>query len=442
MKQQLSLTPFEEYMYMDRRPAYPMSCFLKLTFRGRPDLETLEKALENALERHPLLSCGVAEDSHRGFYWQKSDRPVQIASERLPEGRLFPRSSGIDLSRSPALKISLCRETESHLTSLVFEFHHSACDAAGADRFVGDLLVEYAALRSGRRDETGRCPVDPETLAERADFKMTAGEFLRNIPGSVMGIPRTVKFLGSRVLPMVGEKPRSEAAAPSPDFPAVLVRHLDAEKTRTIRWKAKAREVTVNDLLLRATFLAVKQWRNPLTEKGVFRIAVPMNLRTEKHRRTPAANIVSMVFMDRKPSRISGDESFLDSVHREMESIKRRKLGLTFLRGLSVYRKGFGSFSKMVDQDRCWTTATVSNLGPVFADLPFPQKEDALRIDDDLELVAVDSVPPIRHLSALGMCVLTFADRMTIDMQYDADKMTPGQAEWYFDLFLRYFLSK
>lgn len=451
MMPRLRLTPFEEYMLLDSRPAYPMSCFLKLTFRGLPDLETLERALPAVLERHPLLLCRAAEDRRGGFYWETSETSIEIRRAPPSPDRFFPSSPGIDLLRFPALKIAFRDEPEGG--SLVFELHHSACDAAGAERFIGDLLLEYSVLRGGLGGRSPREPVDPALLPRRADFRMSAGELLRNIPGYLRGLPRVVKFLRSRVLPLSTgpaslQTAGSPSSEPASEFPAVLARRFDTETTAALLQRARQRGVTINDLLLQATFLAMRQWQRSQGEtdaenrQGVLRIAVPMNLRTEQHRLTPAANIVSMVFMDRQPGDISDDEAFLAGVHGEMEYIKRRKLGLTFLRGLSIYRRFFGSLSKMVDQDRSWTTATVSNLGPIFRDLPFPRSDDALQIEDGLELVAVDSVPPIRHLSALGLCVLTFAGRMTIDMQYDTAALTPEQADLYFDLFLRYFTDQ
>ena len=112
-----------------------------------------------------------------------------------------------------------------------------------------------------------------------------------------------------------------------------------------------------------------------------------------------------------------------------MQHIKRCDLGWAFIHGLTLYRRVFGSFRKMTQKDRCWTTATVSNLGRLFADVPLPIREGYVQIDESLELIGVESSPPVRSWTAIGICAMTYAERMTINLHYDSSVLTRSDAQ-------------
>ena len=49
------MTAFEEYMFLDTSPQYPMDCYMRLRFSGRFSQTELEDALEKVLPQHPCL---------------------------------------------------------------------------------------------------------------------------------------------------------------------------------------------------------------------------------------------------------------------------------------------------------------------------------------------------------------------------------------------------
>ncbi len=51
----LHLTPFENYMVADDRPEYPMTFIVEFEFDGQLDPPAFEAAIDDALQRHPLL---------------------------------------------------------------------------------------------------------------------------------------------------------------------------------------------------------------------------------------------------------------------------------------------------------------------------------------------------------------------------------------------------
>ena len=436
----LRLTPFEEYMLVDNQPAYPMSCFFMIKLQGRFNVLVFESVLRKALESHPLMTSLVMETNGQ-FYWQNTKIPV-IARSPLEDKRQFPAAEGIDLFHEPSLKISICNKNthpaEVELdgqTNIIFEVHHSASDAAGIARFIEDTLCSYAA-QQGFADEQKET-VEPTLLARRGTFRLNGHSILRILSKQFWGIFRAWKFLMNRIIPLTPKK--SDALKPAADYPAILHRDLTVTETQSVRQRAKQLGITINDLLICAAFGAMKNWQEQHAEKkkGFLRIAVPTNLRTSADNRMPAANIVSMVFLDRKPENIQPVESFYQGIRNEMQHIKQCDLGWAFIHGLTLYKRTFGSFRKMTQQNRCWTTATVSNLGRLFVDVPLPIQEGRVQIDDSLELIGIESSPPIRSSTALGICVMTYADCMTINLHYDSGILTYSDAQSILDSVLQ-----
>ena len=427
-------------MLVDDQPAYPMSCFFMIKLRGGFSVSVFEAALQQALVNHPFLTSSVTEANGQ-FHWQNTEKMPDVIRLPLDKERRFPISKGIHLFREPALKVAICNENTDPekveldgRTNITFEVHHSASDAAGIVRFIEDILCEYARL-TGFAD-TERESIEPALLVRRGIFGQKRGTILRILAERFCGLRRAWKFLMHRIVPLTPKKPDRDTAMPAVDYPAILHRDLTARETQSVQQKAKQFGVTINDLFLCAAFFAMKNWREQhVTDarRGYFRIALPINLRTPADDRMPAANIVSMVFLDRKPTEIRDSQSLYRSVYLETQHVKRYNLGWTFIRGLTIYQRIFGSFRKMVQQDRCWATATVTNLGRLFADIPLPKREERVQVDTSLELIGVEASPPVRPWTALGIGVLTYAGCMTINLHYDSAVLTHSDAQSILD---------
>ena len=416
-----------------------------IKLRGQLDVSVFESALSEALDNHPLLTCSVTEMNSQ-FCWQNTGKMPVVIRKPLEEGHRFPAAKGIDLLREPSLKVTICNENtdpaETQLdgqTNIIFEIHHSASDAAGAIRFIEDILRGYAKQIGFTCVQ--KTPVEPGLLVHRGTFGRKPRTILQTLPKQFWGLFRAWTFLLNRVVPLTSGKPDRNAPTPVADYPAILHRDFTATETQNVLLKAKRLGITINDLFLCAAFFAMKNWQEQHIsdkKKGNFRIAVPTNLRTPADDLMPAANIVSMVFLDRKPEKIQDLPSFHQGIYREMQHIKRCDLGWAFIHGLTAYRCVFGSFRKMIQQDRCWTTVTVSNLGRVFADVSLPTREGRVQISESLTLIGVETSPPIRPWTALGISVMTYAGCMAINLHYDSALLARFDAQSILDSITNY----
>ena len=453
MPSSLRLTPFEEYMLADNLPAYPMCCFIKIKLQGQFNVAVFEAALQRTLENQPLLTGSVTERNGK-YYWRKADTFPAVSRASLDENRpvgedgntarQFPRSNGIDLFNEPALKITICNANADSAkvllngrTEIVFEVHHSASDALGLLRFMEDTLCQYAqavGFAAAKRKQ-----VEPDLLVRRGLPRHSYRNMLQILAKQLHGLRRAWKFLTYRVTPLTATKP-ADLQKLCEDYPAILFRELSESQTQDAVQKAKELGITLNELFLCSAFFAMKNWQNMPFGRNL-RIAVPINLRTPADELMPAANIVSMVFLDRKSKDIRPVQTFYDGIHHEMSHIKRHNLGWALIRGLTIYRRVFGNYRKMMHPDRCWTTATVSNLGKVFANTPLPKLNGNVLIDHSLELLGVEASPPVRSSTALGICMMTYADRLTINLHYDAAVLTQADGERIVDDIYRFATS-
>ena len=142
----------------------------------------------------------------------------------------------------------------------------------------------------------------------------------------------------------------------------------------------------------------------------------------------PAANVVSMVFLDRTPAQIADPGGLLRSIHEEMDLIRRRQLGLTFVvvavgPAAAAGRTGEAGSTR----DRCEATCVLSNLGRAMADSPLPRRDEKI-VAGNVVLDGIDFFAPVRDGTAVTMALVYYAGGLQICMQYDSRRITEAQA--------------
>ncbi len=311
----LPLTVFENYLRMDDRPAYPMTIPIEMEFLGEVLPTEFEAAYEEAIERHPLFSCLLDTATKPLPSWKYCpEARSRVDWGGLREPRLCPRGEPIDLRREAGIR-AWVRSGEGR-TIVTIQCHHSVCDGIGSLRFLGDLLGAYSIRTSGPGDPSVKLPlVRADRLLRRGQFPFQPPEPVTRFQAVRATLREAILWLGRRPAPL--GVPRSSRHSPpiAIPFPGTQTHLFSRAETDRLRQVARRNKVSLNDLLTRDVFLAVRDWNShvgPQSPGRWLRVNMPVSLRSGIHDSMPAANAMSYTFLTRRvadcadPNRCSG----------------------------------------------------------------------------------------------------------------------------------------
>lgn len=422
------LTPFEEYMFLDDSPAYPMYSVQRLRFSGRIDPGVFTASLDDAVRRHPLLNARIAVRGGK-YFWEPLETPPTVLRRTFGSGD-EPPFSPPDITRQAGLLTffdeSLDAERKAR-TDMAFVVHHSASDAAGIMAFMEDVLLGCAKRLGAIPAEMPLPELNPESFSLRHNPGLSWRRYFKLFPWCLRTTWETVTHFPRPLLPV---RPIS-ADDSSAWLPTIRNFAFSAEETAALRSAAKNSGATLNDLLIRDLFLANERFMTKYLPKkrGRVRVAMPINMRPESHRNLFAANVVSMVFLDRRRGRIDASEKFFNGIKRETRWIKEKDQGLVLLENLNGRRSLPGGIQMELRHGRCWATSVLSNLGVIFAGSALPKTPDGrLRLGDAV-MEEYLGVPPMRYKTLTSWGVWTYAGRLHCAVCCDGRFLSPEQID-------------
>ena len=385
------------------------------------------EAIETAVARHPLLRSIVHKTPTGKLEWVASEERARAISwiDDLGADRL-PAMQPIDLFSEPGLKSWAIADAER--SSLVLQVHHAACDGKGVFQVLDDFLRSYAHISTGKQSSMELSPCDPQMLYGRGSFGLTVRKYLRMLPVQLLGLSRVLMFFMRRPVPLLKRIAAIPGALPT-GFPDVAVGSLEADEVQKLSAAVADAKVTANDWLLRDFFAAIDEFRrrHQATTRGEWlRISVPIDLRHTPDMRLLAANVVSMVFIDRTGKQIAAAD-LLRGIHQEMDSIRRRRLGLIFVVSLWGLRLVPGGLAKGVNRNCCDATCVLSNLGRALADSPLPRRNEKI-VAGNVVLEGIDILAPLRRETAVSIVLIYYAGGLRLCMHYDSRHITQAQA--------------
>lgn len=424
----LPLSAFEHYMLMDDSSNHPMVFSIRLTIDGTLNRNWFESAVAQALQRHPLLNSTVRRSGH-DVEWIESTStdPTITWNPDQSDSALRP----IDLEIETGLRILVNEFDES--CRVTIQLHHACCDAIGAMQFIDDVLIGMHNRSIGSPETKGiaHCELDTTALIERAKTsrKRSRWSVLYRLP---MGIWRSIRFLVRQPVALTGRDQTGlrsqDSVCKSDQQPPCIDRTFDSSVLRKLRERAAANSVTLNDYLLTLLFETLCDWnaKTSGSQSGLVRVGIPINLRTPRHEKVSAANVVTMSYVDRTGSQTKDSNRLLSNVSRQMDGIKSRK-SEAFVRLMQHFRKQ-PRLQRLISSDRVFQTAIFSNVGRILTKSPLPRTEDnAIRFGDAV-LQDVDIYGPIRSTMSVFFIALCYAGRLKACLAYDATKFRPGDA--------------
>jgi hypothetical protein len=418
----LPLTPFEEYALCDGTPSHPLEFFYRLSFDGPLDPRAVATAAAEAFRRHPLLAVHI--DDRTGStprFVPGAAPPVPMIEAEAADD--LPPIPALDEAKGPLARLFLV-ERPAGTSDVLAQFHHVACDGLGALAFLADFCVLLdAALRNAAAD---LAPPNPSTLRRRGRYGLDSWKLVRSLPAQARGLEGVWKFLRHRPARFAPE------GEPGPERLHRIQRAdawLEANEARSLRRAATSAGVSVNELAAAALFRALREalpaaaFSHP---HAVVRLSIPINMRGPAERRLPAANVVSMVFLDRRPAEI--DAAVLEaSLHAEMQLIKRLGLGMTFLFTLAAARLLPGGIPRLVGDRSTAATALFTNLGRIF--LRAADRRTGLVRVGRHALVAVEPLAPLRRGTALAMAAVEYGGHLRFTLRTDPAALDAAATE-------------
>jgi hypothetical protein len=444
----LHLNPFEFYMDVDDRPAYPMSFVVQMSFSGRLEPKRLTVALEHALERHPLLSA-VVRPAKRGIecWVTDPDIAVKIRWHSFAETSELNCNEFLDLRCESGFRVWV--QHDDSRAVITAQFHHATCDGIGAYQFLGDWLHRYAAM-SGDEGLQPQQELLHSVLRDRFRQSLDLGKFLDK-DGQVRiewveyqqmedcgAIPLCPPLPAEgRVAPQTpvlrAPVPRAPARTEDPydigeHFPGFVTATLSRQEFRELRLRAQDKGLTPNDWSVVQYFRTMRDWNRdnwsdvqpgePETS-GSLSVLVPMSLREPGKPALSACNVVTYSVVNRAHEDLD-DVEFLDGVRREMAQVKRERRDSPFLNMISGARVHEEMLDNLLRDDLCLATGTLSNTGD-------PTKQFLSRLPDEggriccggLRLESIGGTPPLRPNTRVAVSLFTYKRELTICMRCD-----------------------
>lgn len=406
-----------------------MTGVFRLRFSDKLNFDGMDVAIQQTIERHPLVRATVRNDAKLGYVWDVADSStIKLERWTADSQNEYPVAAFMDLTKNVGIRIWLVENSRAH--DLVAQIHHACTDALGMCLFIEDLLMLYAKNIGAIESNVQLRPLDNQRMPLRNHFGLTWKKTLRLIPLQILGLHVVGKFFMRNAVPL-GCPRQNTHIEQQVVFPSPMSLHLDADTTSKVLVAAKSKNVTVNDLLARDLFLAINAWRSqnePQLKKGWIRFFVPINQRVQEDATLSAANIMSAIFLERHPDQINDPESLLRSLQTQMKKVKRLQLGFLFIAAQALFSRLPRLRDRVIRQDRCVSSCVFSNIGVLFKHSSLPQRDGKLLVGDTT-LDNIDFVAPLRPLTAAAFCVSTYAKRLAINLHFDPRAISKQQAE-------------
>ncbi len=441
----LPLTAFEKYILSDESEDYPMTFFLQIRLRGTLVREFIEDAVDEALNRHPLLCCRIELiGTIPHWIWAPELRqPIEWNSDQWKQKR--PWSRPRDLRKN--IGIEGWAELQNDVTEITLQFHHACCDGIGASQFLEDIASAYS--RHFAHEYPGQpAPqlrtLNPQLLRER---NSEVGRRIANLSGSVLrrfGVitKYSLKYLRQRIVPLAAVY--SESKSDASDLNTGLVSQvLSRATTRSLRNVAKHHSATLNDVLVRDLMLVTADWNadvGPPRSRDSICVLTPNSLRGPSDDAMPAANVVGYVFLTRNISGMKHSGDLLCSLRDEMQLVHKYQAGWFFLQAIRALQQ-YGPILRLYlrqSKKRCMSTAVLSHLGNALNSITsrLPSRDGKVLVGN-VELESIRCIPPIRPHTHVVLATMLMNGQLIVNVRMNPHHFSIEQTHRFMTAFVK-----
>jgi len=426
----LELSDFEYYSYRDDSIDYPMVISFRTYLEGNVDVAAFENSLQAALHHHPLLRC-VIQQTGREFKWLPISNPQPVLHCTSHDGADVPDDCPlvrIDLTHEPGARFELRSGPERSV--LIAWFHHACVDGLGAIRFLADVFSEYgkrtATVRSdcpfraipdsSLLHQRGRCPKQVESFGKEKDWK----EWLKG----------PSRFLLSRSYCISGNNSTKNRLDDSQNILHTAV--LPRATLLRLKSLSVAKQVTTNDVCMVAFLQQIHEWTRftmDATANDLFRILMPVSMRTPDLEAISAANVLSYVFHSFRRNECLSPESLLKVIHIRTADMIHGNEGAVLLKLLSMVRRVPGLFQMSRWLQPAFATAVLTNVGDlkrIFGH-GFPLKKGRV-VAGNIVIQRIDGTGPLRKNTNVALCTGVYGGELVLNLRFNPETFSSDDA--------------
>lgn len=420
----LPLTPLERFLVQCDTRRSSMVIRVVLRFTGEYQTELLVDTLKRSVQRHPLMSCRLA--NHRFRPQWVAGTLEKIVTQRVA-GSVFEADSGlfvkrIDLTQSGGLQIEI-RFMDDGI-KLIIDAHHAVTDGNGLRQVVTDWLHLYHCEIHGIPT---RLPVvDPDRLQQRDRFPqpatvapITFREAVRNAIVTVRG--RTARWISGS----------SSGCQNRSTVQSYCVEHiLSASEVEEVQKRLSAWKVTLNDLMIVACMSTFAKLAPGGSHSDRVTILNPTDLRLPSDRSMPATNRFGFAFLRRLRSDCHNPADLLKGIHDEMNYIRNGYIGVEFIKGLKSASRIPGGVDLFRRLGLFIPTLQWTCLGDVTrGGKRLMTWKDGVLYSGGLKLESATGFAPFAENVPLSVASCEAGRRIVLTVRSSTDSITPEQTE-------------
>lgn len=425
-----SLAAFERYMLLDDQTPFSMTCHIRYWFDGVPDRKIFEQSLKNALMRHPLMSSLLIKRPKHVFFSERVFVPVPVdLKEVLSWYEHFSPQPSSTVSKND-MRVRFQIHTSENKSLLIIKFHHAISDGMGIFQFTEDLMTIYHNLMTG--SQLPLRELETNLLHRRVNLGLSVFDWAKRLH---LDLARFSRFFAKVPVTLRGTRKTSRRCISDAGAAVRTVLPMHA-LSKTLE-AAQNYQTTLNELMISRLLKTCLDWNRSLGAHPnpwmPFRVNVPICLRTSAEQSMPAANYVSMVFLDRSPRMIDSEPKLVASIAKEMQQVKADRMGLTLIMAVTtmMHTKIFGPILR---SGLCMTTTGLTNLGRPFRDFQLTGRDGLVRAGN-LTMTGLDTLPPVRRKTLSTLSVNRYSNQLSITIRYDSTRWTQDDAQLFLELF-------
>jgi len=329
----LPLTPLEKFLLQCETPRSPMVIRVVLRLSGNCQQDLYVDTLQQAIDRHPLLSSRLRKVNRELCWVAGTPEPIQLSHA---DGSVFDRECGpvsksIDLTRSAGLHTSIIVLSDG--VKVIMDAHHAVTDGNGIRQVITDWFHLYHCAVTGTPT---KLPVlDPDRLQQRHRFPQPPSVAPLPLKDAIRNFLVTIRGRSSRWTVKSGKHLKSAELNHSHCVEEILSNEqCDQLHERLAAWNVK-----LNDLVMTCCMSTFAQLAPPGNMGHRITVLNPTDLRLPSDRSLPATNRFGFAFLRRPRSECLVPAQLLQGIHQEMTYVRSNFIGVEFIKGLATAAK-------------------------------------------------------------------------------------------------------